>query len=378
MIKRLGLIIVLLLLLGWPVMADGSQGKIQGSVVNGTRGSSSVTSQEITLKILTGDNQTDSITTVSDTSGRFEFSGLVTDPSYQYRVALTYQGVAYSSSVLSFSSDPVIETEIPVYDTTADPSVVSVMASHMVIYPQPEYLWIAEYQVFANDSDRTFVGSKQILDGKKETLRISLPEGAAHFQPEFGLVAGNFIQDSSGVSDTTPLPPGTREVGYFYIIAGNADGYALQPRFNYPTGSFNLLVQGKSLSVSGEGLDSQPPIDIEGEAYQYYASQRLEAGKTLSFSLSPQSVSNSDQAVTWLVALLLAASVGIGGYLLLRKRLFHAAGPADYGEAIEERLAELARLDDDFEDGKISKEDYLRLRTENKRQLAGMLKRPKE
>ncbi|MFH0942177.1 MAG: hypothetical protein V1823_04055 [Chloroflexota bacterium] len=382
MIKRLCFMFLLVLALSQPVKAAGDgQGKIEGGLANGTSGGSSVAGQGLTLKIFTGDNETGSINTVSDNSGRFEFGGLNTDPAYRYQITLTYQAAEYIGPFLSFSGEPVITTTMDVYDTTTDGSVVSVEESHLVILPGSGSFLVEEYLVFTNSSDRAFIGSTPVTpDGKKETLRFSLPPGAVHFQAELGLIDSRIVQGESGISDTMPLLPGTREVIYSYLVGYDSKAYALQHQVNYPTNVFNLLVQGQDTLVSVESLTRQTPLDMNGTIYQYFTGQGLAAGDTLEVSLSgqPAGPANRERPLVWLVVALVLMLAAGGGYLILRKRLSPAKAPLVSGETAQEKLLGLAQLDDDFEDGKITEEVYQKLRSEKKRQLAEMLKASKD
>ncbi|RJQ37366.1 MAG: hypothetical protein C4555_06530 [Dehalococcoidia bacterium] len=383
MIKQLvllGLLILFLLSPGQPVMAADGQGKITGNLVNGTAAGSGVAGQELTLKIFSGDNQTGSITGVSDNNGAFEFDELDTDPALRYQVVLTYQQAEYFSPFLVFASEPLISTQVDVYDATTDPSVVSIAASHMVIYPESGLLFVREVIAFDNISDRTFIGTEPVTPGgKRETLRFSLPGGAVHFQAESGLVDSALLLTPSGVSDTMALLPGGKDVTYSYFVVSDTDTYDFEHQLNYPASGFNLLVQGQGASVTTSDLTRQTTVDMNGNAFQYFSGQGLETGKVISFSIAvqPGTAGGGEQAVLWLVVVLLVAAGGVAGYLVLRKRLSRAKA-SGHGETAEARLRELAQLDDDFEDGKISEEDYHRLRSEKKRQIAELLQRQRE
>lgn len=382
MIRRFGWLVsvLLVLVLVRPVMAVDDQGKILGNLVNGTAGGPAAGGQALTLTITASDNTTRSVSGVSDSDGRFEFGGLATDPSYQYRISATYRGVDYSSPQLAFAGEPVFNATVKVYETTTDFSAISVTAQHMVIYPQTGALEVAEYQVYANNSDRTFIGSKPVTaDGNNETLRIPLPAGAVHFEVDAGLVEGSYVQDDTGISDTVPLLPGTREIAYFYFLTSDTDAYILQHQFNYPTASFNLLVAGQEITVASTDLVRQSPVDMGGTVFQYFNGTGLEAGEMVSFNLSAKPAASgsagsagSDKAVIWLVVALLVIAGGVVGFMVLRRRLSRAS---PVGGDVQSQLHALAQLDDDFEDGKIAEADYARLRAEKKSELAEMLRR---
>ena len=56
-------------------------------------------------------------------------------------------------------------------------------------------------------------------------------------------------------------------------------------------------------------------------------------------------------------------------FILRRRKLVTTVPLVDQEKAYQEALTELAQLDDDFTDGKIDKEAYLRLRTKKKSAL---------
>ena len=63
-------------------------------------------------------------------------------------------------------------------------------------------------------------------------------------------------------------------------------------------------------------------------------------------------------------------------YLLRKRRLQPVRAKASYDR--QRLLAELARLDDDFESGKIPEEVYRKRRAERKSRLAALMQRPEK
>ena len=192
---------------------------------------------------------------------------------------------------------------------------------------------------------------------------------------------GSYVQDDTGISDTVPLLPGTREIAFFYFLASDTDSYELQHQFNYPAESFNLLVNGLEAAVSTADLVRQSPVDMGGTVFQYFRGQNFETGTAVNFKLSLQLVAagsvssaGSDKAVIWLVGVLLVIA-GVAGFMVLRRRLSRAS---PVGGDVQTQLQTLAQLDDDFEDGKIAEADYARRRAEKKNELAEMLRRQRE
>ncbi len=86
MIKRIILLIIIFILsLSTPALAaKPGSGIIEGQIVNGTEGGSSVTDLDITLKTYLNNTEAGSTATKTDAGGRFVFDGLLTEPDYSY------------------------------------------------------------------------------------------------------------------------------------------------------------------------------------------------------------------------------------------------------------------------------------------------------
>jgi hypothetical protein len=101
-------------------------------------------------------------------------------------------------------------------------------------------------------------------------------------------------------------------------------------------------------------------------------------GETLVAQLAGLPQSNQG-ATTWAALVLLLLVGGFGTTYLVRKSRLQPERPTvDLTQKKEELLVELARLDDEFESGRIPEEVYRRLRTERKSQLVGLMQGSKE
>ena len=180
MIKRIILLVVILTLsLTAPALAaEPDSGIIEGQVVNGTEGGSSVADQNITLNIYLNDAEVDSTTAKTDAQSRFVFEGLSTELGYSYQVTLNFQQADYTGDWISFDDGETNEfTEVTVYDSTTSDEAIRVAMAHTIIYVEQGSLEVVEYYLFVNETDRTYIGSTMATaDGTKETRRFSLPE----------------------------------------------------------------------------------------------------------------------------------------------------------------------------------------------------------
>ncbi len=383
MIKRIALLVMILILSlsASALAAEPGSGIIKGQVVNGTEGGSSVADQEITLKTYLNDAETDSTTARTDAEGRFTFDGMLTEPGYSYQVTVTFQQVDYTGDWLGFTDGETSKfTEVTVYDTTTSDEAIKVAIAHTVIYVESDSLFVTEYFFFVNEADRTYVGSKEISeDGTKETLRFLVPEEATELQPEYGLMECCVYGSEDGFVDTMPVLPGSKELVYSYRVGYNSGAYAFSREVNYPTATYDLLVQGEGVKVASDRLTVGEPMDIEGVWFNHLSGQEIAPGDGVVAQLSDLPDTSNQGVILWVTLALVVLVVGFVLSYRLRKRQPQPVSP---GDSLEQRrqklLVELAQLDDDFEVGKIPEESYRRLRMLKKAQVVELMQKLKE
>jgi len=383
LIKRIALL-VMVLILSLPasvLAAEPDSGIIEGQIVNGTAGGSSVADQNITLNIYLDEVEVDAATTKTDADGRFIFDGLSTESDYSYGVTLVFQQAEYYSDWLSFNEGETTKSvEVTVYDSTTSDEALKIATAHAIIYVGQGSLQVEEYFLFVNETDRTYIGSKEIsAEGTREVLRFSLPKGATELQITMGLMECCIVGSEEGFVDTMPILPGSKEVAYSYRVDYSSETYAFSQRVNYPTTSYELLVQGEAVQVTSDQLAPERPLEFEGSRFNHLSGEGLAPGDTLVARLSGLPEASAQGAIIWVALALIVLTGGFGlGYLLRKKRV----QPVSLEDSLDRRgqrlLVELAQLDDEFEAGKIPEENYRRLRSVRKAQLVELMQRPKE
>jgi len=102
------------------ITEDAADGKITGSIINGTTGEQ-IPDLEVILKQYERDQEKDQQKTLSDSQGNFSFPGLDRRKGASYILYTVYQGVEYYSPVLMFNEQTQeIPFEITVYEPTED------------------------------------------------------------------------------------------------------------------------------------------------------------------------------------------------------------------------------------------------------------------
>lgn len=373
--RHLILLVLIFSLLLSPISvsaAEIGQGTIEGQVINDTENGGSVDSQEVILTTYLGEEEIETESTTTDSDGFFRFSEISTEPGLSYDVEVHYQEVEYKSERLVFDDGNLIKSiKLIVYDATEDPEVIEVELAHIIIYVEPDILHVEEYLLFFNESDKAYVGTTSSSDeSNRESLKFSIPKDAVELKADHGLMDCCIIITENGFIDTMPVLPGPKEVVYSYQIYPNSKKYVFSEDANYPIRNLTLLIQGDNIGVSSEQLFAGEPLSIESVTFNHLTGNNIARGEQVSVQLSGLPVTRNSADIVWL-ALVLA--ILFGGFLfvfILRRRKLVVEVPLESKEkAYQEVLMELAQLDDDFEDGKIDKEVYRRLRTEKKSQL---------
>lgn len=280
-IRYLGLALMLVFVLfSPPARADGP-GILTGTVVNGTAGSGSTEGLEVTLHSFQGQEERDTRTTVTDAGGAFRFEGLETGEDWVHLVRAPYEGVSYSSGLLSFTDDQSeLSVEVPVYEATTDNSSIVVERAHIFVTSLEGRLTLTELYVFQNPIDRTYIG-KDTVDGQRYTARILLPQGSYDLILDDGSLGARFLSIDGGFVDTEPQWPGTTQVLFSYAL-DCANGWCdLSRTVTHPTANLNLLVEDTGASVESQILSLQGTRESAGQSYLNYAGHGLAAGERL-------------------------------------------------------------------------------------------------
>ncbi len=379
MVKRIILVLaVLILSLGASALAAGAaNGVVDGRVVNGTEGSGQVADQDITLKTYRGDTEVASATTRTDAEGNFIFTELVIESDYIYYVTLIFQEAEYDSEKFGFGPGETAESvDMTVYDSTTSDEAISVDWSYTAISVGPGSFQVMEYYLFYNDSDRTYIGSKRDADAEtRQTLELLLLDGATGLQLAGDLMECCIQGSDDGFVDSMPVFPGFKDIAYSYSVSFSSGEYTFTRRVNYPTGLYELLVQDVGVKVTSNQLINEMPVDMGGMLFYRLSSEELAVGDVLVITISGLPQTSGQGTIMWVVLVLGMLTFGFGLIYLLRRKRLQPVSPGEHLDQMRQSLlVELARLDDEFEAGKIPEESYRRLRQVKKAQLVEMVK----
>lgn len=362
------------------VLADPA-GTVKGTLVNRTPGGAGVGDASITLVSYQGDTEQARVETKSDALGRFEFTGIETSSDFDYALSVLYQEAEYMTDFKRFETgSTTMDWEIPVYDATPSADNVRISRGHLIVDIQEGSLWVLQFFSFVNTGDRTFVGAHPITDdGRKETLRLSLPTGASQITAQEGLDECCAFRTDEGISDTLAVAPGGKNVVLSYSLPYNSPEVYLDLPLYYPVDSFDLLVAEGKAKVSSSQLTTQQAVDMGGKKYQHFTASKLPAQTELSLDLTEIGGSSGVSSVLSPNNLrwggIGAAGLGILVVLFFglrdRKPAVATAGAAGPRRPASRDvlLRELADLDDKFASGQIAEDKYERLREQKVQML---------
>lgn len=352
----------------------------------------------VTLQVYKGMSVDHALETKADASGGFQFGGLDTTKDYLYQVLAQHQGLAYPSDFMAFEEGQVLTTTVPVYDTTRDGEQVHVERAHVIMNVSPRRLQIGQFYVFSNPGDRAYIGSNS---GLSETLRFYLPPDASGLQFQDGQLGERYISTPDGFIDTEPVLPGTgsHQVLYSYNLDFSSPQYTFSVTTPYSVTAMNVLVSDPAVQTRSSVVASEGTRSLQGQEWSSLIAENLPAGQVVPLGLdnlplesraaptAPAEVrpaqTPTDRSDLLRLIVVAAAALVVGilvGYYLphpsaqqpdVEQRTAPEAPAAEKSE--DELLAAIADMDDAFERGELSEEQYRRERGKLKKELAARI-----
>ncbi len=373
-----------------PAHAAGLGGAIDGTLVERTPGAQLQAGAKAYLyKLVDGQGPQQAGQLDVDTSGTFRFDFLEADPANAYEVGVQYQGAPYFSDKITFAAGETNrQVSLDVYETSDDDSVLSLAGTSLLIEPDENTheLAILELDSFVNDGQRTFLPNTTPRGGgPPPLLRFSLPANATDLNPSQGMSPQDVIQIGTGFGALTPLSPGRHDIGFSFRSAYQTTSTSFTKNVIYATKSLRVLMPSGLGQLDSPQLSRQARQSIGGKQYDLLAGTDLRPGTKieLKFSSLPGINPLADLAqpsmLPWLAGVLgLVVLFLLAWYVRDRLRAPVPVAAADRTELERERrdlLIALARLDDRFDEGRISAEDYAAQRDVQKAELRALMQR---
>ena len=313
--RRLIAILLILLISGLPVMAlaqESADGVINGQVINGTEGGSSVDEIEVTLITYVDGMMAETRTAKTDEEGKFQFDDVATE--HIYLVSVKYMEVNYYYSVAFESGETTAYVEVGVCDATTSDESISIGLAHNIINVEEESIKITEVFWLVNDGDRTYVGTEGVLV-------FTLPAGAYNFEAPQELMPDYQFLGGNRVTYLVPFPPGERQLVYSYRLAKpDSSELTIPLEIDYSMDSYALMVGGEGIEVTVTQLAPAEPVSTDtGEYFIHFRGENLPRGTVINIRLSNLSGGGGLHfVILWVIVAVVI--VGIAVYLLKKGR----------------------------------------------------------
>lgn len=358
-------------------------GVISGKVVNKST-ERIVGDIDVTITAYLGDRETESIKVRANKDGHFEFKNLPWNRAYA--VSINYKGTQYETDKLVFYPDEDTKAlHLPVYEPTDKDDDIGVNVNHLIVQVSENAITVAELIVFHNKGNKVYIGTKEMQDGRRETLRFGLPPSAEDIQFLEGLQSGSVVKTDEGFADTLSLEPGIKRVVYAYTIPYKSDKNVLEKTIYYPTESFILLVSDSGFRVKVDGLTAGGIVQIAGGRFLQWTGSRISPRTKVKIEISKSILDVN--LLKWVI--LGAVFVLIGGGILYSfvmkskgavkgiSALTQSSPEYFLDEERKKLIQEIAELDDRFAAKEIGEGEYKEIRSEKKERLVEIIKRLK-
>ncbi|MEM7828280.1 MAG: hypothetical protein QW561_02965 [Candidatus Aenigmatarchaeota archaeon] len=377
------ILLIFVILCHSSVLHGVEKGRISGKLKNGSGGN--VPEQmEIVLIRAGREGEKGEWRTKSNKAGNFVFDGIPVDPESFYIASTKYKDIEYRSRPISFGKSKSQEIELFIYDTTPSVENIEIATEHLIMQPGDGFIQITDLIAFINKGNRTVIGEKEVSQGKKEVIRIPLPEGSKNVSVVEGLMECCAIISPSDIVDTMPFAPGVRQVAITYQIPYSLTRAYFSKPVLYNTARIDIFVLGEKISASSGNLSTKGLVDIFGKKYLHLTGSDIKKGENVQAEITGLSISKTP--IKWIAAGVVILFSLFVIFIFMRKTKTKGKPLTIYPKATlselemerKKLLNAIAELDDKFEEGKIDPEEYKKIRKEKKELLLEITTRIKK
>ena len=360
-----------------PILAQGPEAlSLQGVVENGTAGGEVPSGLPVSLHAVDPlEGRVASYNATSDEEGRFIFENVARVDGGSYVLVTDYDGMRYSELVETADlGDPATLT---IYEVTRDIGVIEVRRQAMIIADVDErsrQISALEVLSVSNTSDRTLLPELANITNPADInfLRFSLPTDATDLSVQSTLPGGDIVPMGTGFAVTAPVLPGDHDITYSYRFPYESDSVAFNQRLIQGAETYQVLAPLALSQIQVTPLEPRPRIDVGGTPYLVWEASQVPPGRGVALRISQlpqpglstvliQSISGTQ---LWLTIVPVLLAVGLG--ILLLWAWFRAPKTAPAVAAIsgddaarrQSLIQAIAVLDDRFEGGQLTQEEY--------------------
>ncbi len=327
-------------------------------------------------------------TTALAEDGTYQFNEVEMPAGRVFMATIDYDGTTYGSDIaIAESGNRNLDLPITLYENTSDASILVADRVHLFFeFADADTMRVIELWIISNPTQQTLVADPD----SGETIHFSLPEGAMNLEFQDGLLGGRYLETPDGFADTIAVRPGSGSYQVLFAFEMPYDRkLELNQQITIPANALVILVPQGSINVKADGLTDAGTRDVQGTQYQMYNGNALQAGETLSLTITGKAATGTSVSTGSQSGLLIGLGalgivmIGAGVFLYLRNRNSDVGTEYDDLDAASEPFSEnsetlmeaILALDDLHKAGQLPEEAYHRRRAELKDRLREILAR---
>jgi hypothetical protein len=292
---------------------DGTEGVIDGVVVNATRGRQALAGAEVVLRVRIEGEFVSVASTTTQADGSFHFEGLPTGIDGPYLAGANQDGVHFPGPRIRLTADqPQARIELSVFESVAHPNPLIIETHDIRLEPSPGSLRVTETMLINNPTLQCYVGQPHHHGGAPVTLKLSVPADFERITFDKEAFGRRFAVINEKLVTGIPWPPGKRELRFTYVIANQQRHRVWKRPLDLPCSHLSLTVATESPDEMSCNLEAVQ-VSQRGEAH-FESSGALPAGHLLELELGrlpvPMTVYARQTALFILTSLVVAISIG--------------------------------------------------------------------
>lgn len=228
---------------------------IRGRISNGTSGQTPTVEE---VKLIELNEGMKIISMLRNVKGKYRFENINLNMQLPHLIQINYQGVNYTTPLFpGMSLKKAVKTTV--YDTTSDPSSVSVAQAHWILMREKETLRVEQVFVLKNEAE-----TPKTFAHPEETFRFYVSE-EAETDPEVSVSSGKMpIKQAISLIDGTdfyaihyPIKPGTTQIMLRYELPYKKETAVFKQELPYDIGRMGVFTYPTDMKIENDKLTDE-------------------------------------------------------------------------------------------------------------------------